>query len=438
MAIITPILALLSRMAGKLLNTIFGWATVTLFGRVTQNRQIYLSIIALGLVLWFTVVLGIAFPTVGSLLLSFVPLPEWVDRFWVRIAMLVAAVLIPPVVGAISLLMVEAKERPRSATGKARELLKGYPYTLGLALTLVLMTIFVPILKLRLLLKRWSSEHMPVLVEADDYEGVVDQIQRTLEEQNWSMQRQRASWMLRIPTRLLTWFASGSVDDLVAKNLAVLRSQSLEVLLHPADLVVNGREKDVVHARAAVAEQLSFSRAHLTWTKEGNELEDRMNGLWCRMKENKDTTYIARIANKLQDIDSELRRLEVPFKEWEVLFRTNLMLERELLRNIANVGEGQYPLTDGRVKQPSTRSIGDFTEKKTGKGGIIAVIAGASMGTLAGLFLASKPGKESRRRSLQKQASMQKPQLSAYAAGLHNGAERSDQQYTKLSFFEGW
>jgi hypothetical protein len=33
MAIITPTLTALSRMAGKLLNTIFGWATVTLFGR---------------------------------------------------------------------------------------------------------------------------------------------------------------------------------------------------------------------------------------------------------------------------------------------------------------------------------------------------------------------------------------------------------------------
>ena len=32
MVIIAPILAMLSRMAGKLLNTIFGWATVTLFG----------------------------------------------------------------------------------------------------------------------------------------------------------------------------------------------------------------------------------------------------------------------------------------------------------------------------------------------------------------------------------------------------------------------
>ena len=124
MAIITPILAALSRMAGKLLNTIFGWATVTLFGRVPQSRQIFLSIIALGSVVWLAVVLGIAFPDFGAFLLSFVPLPDWVDETWVRIAMLAASVLIPLVVGVISLLMMEAEERPQSILARGRAVLK--------------------------------------------------------------------------------------------------------------------------------------------------------------------------------------------------------------------------------------------------------------------------------------------------------------------------
>jgi hypothetical protein len=253
----------------KLLNTIFGWATVTLFGRVPQSRQIFLSIIALGSVLWLAVVLGIAFPDFGTFLLSFVPLPDWVDQTWVRIAMLVAAVLIPAVVGVISLLMLEPKERPRDILGKAKAVLKGYPYTLGLALTLVLMTILVPFVKLRVIMKRWSSQHMPVLVEADDYRRVVDQIERTLDQRGWPTQRQQASWMLRMPTRILTFFASGAIDDLVAKNLTVLQASSLEVVLHPADLVINGKKEDVVHARSAITEQLTFSEAHLTWTKPG-------------------------------------------------------------------------------------------------------------------------------------------------------------------------
>jgi hypothetical protein len=108
---------------------------------------------------------------------------------------------------------------------------------------------------------------MPVLVEADDYLKIVDRVERTLDQRGWSAQRQQASWLLRFPTRLLTFFASGVIDDLVAENLTVLRAPSLEVVLHPSDLVINGKKEDVVHARAAIAEQLSFSEAHLTWTK---------------------------------------------------------------------------------------------------------------------------------------------------------------------------
>ena len=131
MAIIAPIQAALSRMAGKLLNTIFGWATVTLFGRVPQSRQIFLSIIALGSVLWLAVVLGIVFPDFGTFLVGFVPLPDWVDEAWVRIAMLVAAVLIPVVVGVISLLMLEPGERLQGLLARGKKYSRAIPIPWG-------------------------------------------------------------------------------------------------------------------------------------------------------------------------------------------------------------------------------------------------------------------------------------------------------------------
>jgi len=48
MAIVQALLALVFRSAGRLLNMVFGWATMMLFGKVPQDRQIYLSIIAFG------------------------------------------------------------------------------------------------------------------------------------------------------------------------------------------------------------------------------------------------------------------------------------------------------------------------------------------------------------------------------------------------------
>ena len=105
MAIVQALLAMIFRSAGKLLNTTFGWATVLLFGRVPEDRQIYLSGVAFGSVLWLVALVGVAFPAVGSFLVAFVSPPDWVKP-WIRVAMLVAVVLIPAVNGTYTLRIV--------------------------------------------------------------------------------------------------------------------------------------------------------------------------------------------------------------------------------------------------------------------------------------------------------------------------------------------
>lgn len=69
---------------------VFGWATVTLFGRVPQERQIFLSVVAFGSIIWLVAVVGIAFPSAATMMLAFVPVPKWVEevgsgsRYWRR------------------------------------------------------------------------------------------------------------------------------------------------------------------------------------------------------------------------------------------------------------------------------------------------------------------------------------------------------------------
>src|SRR4029079_19549328 len=76
MALVQALLAMVFRSAGKLLNPAFGWATVLLFGRVPEARQISLSGVAFGSVLWLIALVGVAFPAVASFLVSFVSPPE--------------------------------------------------------------------------------------------------------------------------------------------------------------------------------------------------------------------------------------------------------------------------------------------------------------------------------------------------------------------------
>jgi hypothetical protein len=328
MAIIQALIALLARQAGKLLNMAFGWATVMLFGRVPEDRQIYLSIASFGSVLWLVALVGVIVPSVATFLLSFVTLPKWVDRNWIRLAMLAAVVLLPAIVGLISLRMVDADDRPKGARATAAAIVRGYPYTFGLALTLIVMTLFAPVLKVRNVVRRWETQHVPVLIEPEDYRSVVDDVQRALAGGGVATERHRASWMLRIPTKILTLFARRQVARMAADDLTTLTAEQGEVLLHPSDVVISGRALQAAHIRAVLTEQLTVTRAYLTWDKEANEFEDRIRDIWRDLAAGRREAARRAIA----EARDRLHRLQLPYEEWEILFRQSLLAERAMLR----------------------------------------------------------------------------------------------------------
>jgi hypothetical protein len=329
MAIVQALIAALFRSAGKLLNMAFGWATTMLFGRVPQDRQIYLSATAFGSVLWLLALVSVAFPRVGVFLLAFVTLPSWVSRTWIRIAMIGAAVVIPAVVGWLSTRMIDPSERPRGVGGLLKAIARGYPYTMGLALTLITMTVLAPVMKIRNVLRRWTAQHVPVIIEPEDYLEIVGDLEAALERGGITARRERAGWMLRVPTRILTTFSGRS--DLVAEHLTRLVNDRVEVLVHPSDLVVSGREIDAAHARAILSEHLTMTKAYLTWDKEANEVEDRLREIWDALR----TDRLDGLADRLDAIERQLRALTLPYEEWEVLFRQTLMAQRALLRKPA-------------------------------------------------------------------------------------------------------
>src|SRR5207253_7487327 len=183
-----------------------------------------------------------------------------------------------------------------------------------------------PVLKVRALMKRWTTEHVPVIVDPRDYDAVVDAVRAALTEGGLATERGRASWLLRAPTKVLTLFASGAAAGLVADRMTTLRSKELEVALHPSDLVISGREAIAARARAIIAEHVVFTPAYLTWDKEANELEDRLRAIWRA----RDARPRAELDAELKAVAARLHELEVPYEEWEVLFRELLLLERAL------------------------------------------------------------------------------------------------------------
>jgi hypothetical protein len=339
MALIHGLIAALARSAGKVLNTIFGWATALLFGRVTDKKQIAMSVACFGSLLWIVALIGMLFPNFAAFAIAaFVPQHDRYDTL-IRWAMVAAAMLIPFVVGFAKMAVNGHRQAGTKEETKLRQVLDGWPYTIGLATTLLLMCVFAPIMKAQMFMRRWRAEHIPVMVEPQDYLPAVSDVETVLERNGFRVQRRPAQWMLRFPTQVLSFFAARQVKDMVADQLTVLKGKDFEVELHPSDLIVSGREKICAQVRAAIAEHLLFSHCLMTWNDEANKIEKHMKEMWARAHD--DTTDMNTLYRELEQVDREVKRTTLRYEEWEVLFRQRLQLEQYMLRKMLGIGGAQ-------------------------------------------------------------------------------------------------
>jgi len=331
MALISGLFTLVGRFAGRIVNSSLGWATILLFGKVSGSRQTVLSLIALGSLVWVIVVIGVLVPSAATFLLVAFPLPAFIDQTWIRIAMLVAAAVIPILVGIASIWITEPTKRPAGA-GLVAGVLRGYPFTLLLAITIGFLAVVALIRKLVSTAKRREDAHVAMIVKPGGYDAVLDDLSNTLERADLPVTAVPAPAVLSIPPKLLDKIAGPSLGALVPDRLMLLRSPELDILVYPSDLAISGTKQAVARARAAMAARLTSSPAYLTTTAEAEKVEDEIRSIAPEAGTRAAERFAASSGrSKLDEIDRKLAGLTIDFDEWETLYRERLQVERDLL-----------------------------------------------------------------------------------------------------------
>jgi hypothetical protein len=200
-----------------------------------------------------------------------------------------------------------------------------------------MMLIVAVVLKARDLVRWWTAMHVPIVVESKDYFVVVGQIEKALRSGGHEAVRQKATILLRGPTRVLGFCLGGEFDDLIASELIALRGAGFELLLHPFDLIIRGREAQTRRLRMLLTEQLTFTDAHLTWSEPAHQIEDALTRLWRQLKD--EARSPADAAAELKAVARQLRDFTGSYEEWEVLFREQLQVECAVSRAAAGSPE---------------------------------------------------------------------------------------------------
>lgn len=206
MPIVAGAISLLGRFAGQLLNTTLGWATLLLFGKVPQQRQLILLVIVFGSLVWVALVIGVFVPTIGSFLIAAVPAPDFVQQDWIRLAMLAGALIVPLAIGVAAVFVTERGKRPRGAQ-LVVSVLRGYPFALVLSLIMVVLAVVATVRKLRSMARRWEDIHVPIIVKPGRYDEVLSILQRTLKDADLDLAPRDAGRLISGPPKLLDLIA---------------------------------------------------------------------------------------------------------------------------------------------------------------------------------------------------------------------------------------
>jgi hypothetical protein len=326
MVIVASLFSVLGRFAGKLLTASLGWASTLLFGRVPQDRQVLLAAITFGAVIWAVFVFAVLWPDGGSWLLTFAPIPAWVDDGWVRLGMLAGALGIPPAIAIASLKLLKAEDRPSGPREMLAHLLRGYPMAAALAVMLVFLAVIGIVRKASALARRRWDAHVPIVIKPGGYEDLVADLDEAISTAGVEVEVRDAPAVLVLPGRLLATAAGPHVRGLLPDRLVRLVGRDVEILIYPSDVSMSGGKVQLARVMAAIASRLATAKAWLTNSAEGQAIEDRL------MRLARPGVSRADQEATLEWVDRHLATDEIPYEEWEVLYRERLQVERDLLR----------------------------------------------------------------------------------------------------------
>lgn len=336
MVLIQALLSLITRSAGKILNAIFGWAVVALFGRTSSRQQTMLSALVGLAAAWPLLLVGIAMPKVAALVLAFVPLPDSVPDWAVRLVWIALAISVPTVVG-----LVVASKAPQGTPPETfiKRVLRGFPITIGIAGSFLLMFVTVPALRLASIARGRQDEHVPLVTSGTAYAEVAGLVDAILQRHGLGATRAKPSWWLIGPARILQILGGDALRGFMPRQLAYWIGPKLELALYPSDLLIRGEKGRLAWAHGLLAEGLARGPGLQTLTPEAQKIEQQIRETWAVLDSDLDHHRHSRMLRSvLRDIAQDLGRVSVPYDEWQVLYRETIQLARAL--------EGQPQLLD--------------------------------------------------------------------------------------------
>lgn len=328
MAILQALISYLSRSAGKALNAIFGWAVIALFGQTSPKEQTLLSAVVAAAAAWPILLLGVAVPKVALLIVAFVPVAKSVPSAWLRLVWIALALLVPIVVGTVVAARGSQEHLPES---RLKRLARGFPITLALAASFLLMMVVAPILRVVTVLKRREVVRLPALMDRGATAGTMAVLAEVLAAHGMPLEGGEAPWYMTAPSKIMLKIGGAAFASMANDHIEYRCNPDIAVAVLPNETVLRGRPEAVGRTRALCAEVYGPRPVIQTFHPDARELESHLKRVWSIYLEQPRAHHRSQVLQRrVRELASELSAKNLPWDEWQIVYRLLLQLDRAL------------------------------------------------------------------------------------------------------------
>lgn len=358
MAILQALISYLGKSAGKALNAIFGWAVLALFGRTSPKEQTMLTVVVAAAAAWPLLLLGVIVPKIALAVLAFVPLSKSVPSLWVRLVWIALAILVPFVVGTVVAKRGAEEHMPEPGWKK---FVRGFPVTLALACAFLLMLVVAPILRIVTVLRRREVVRIPAVMDkgltAEAMAALADELKRN----DMDLAPAKAPWHQTAPAKILLKIGGRPFKAMASEHVEYRENDELAVTVLPNETILRGKPDLVARARALCEEVYGPRPVLQTFGADSREIELHAKRVWSiYAAQPRAHRRAAMLETRVSELAAELARKNLPWDEWQIVYRLLLQLDRALHGDeplLRHSQKEEEHMADEKIALPGPRNM---------------------------------------------------------------------------------
>ncbi len=325
------IILLLIRFFIKIVITIFGWATSIFFGKLPEKNRIWFYIMMILSFVWVYCMVAKVFPVMLSIFSYYVPERSF-TKLIKHLLYIVCLIVIPPSVGALGAMITGVSRTDKK--NFALWLLKGYKYTVILGVTMAVMLVCTPVIRIKRILRHIVAEDMPMAVTGNGKIRVMDEIIYSLGISGMKAVKKIPSRFYSVPAKMI----NGTLKELfnyVSDRELYITGENLSIYLNSSDIMIEGRKDTVEKARIAIVRGFVENDIYLTESENSRKIESEILTIYKKWKNDEycEDEALARLRNIMNSGFED----NILYDDWALLSIQANVIQNKILDNKRNL-----------------------------------------------------------------------------------------------------